>query len=236
MFEDAVFESAGRIHTGSRRWMVATFALNGTVLLTLVLIPLINPEALPHQRLWMLLTAPPPPPTPPRLPVEPAHPLQGSSEMPQSGNFAPPVMPRPGIRTPAGPLPADGPITIGLGPSLPDAATSVFGNWRGMQVVHSEKREPVRVSSGVMDGIATRKTLPVYPAIAKAAGVQGAVSLQATISKNGTIENLRVMSGPAMLQQAAIDAVKQWRYKPFRLNGEPVEVETTVNVVFLLGR
>ena len=94
----------------------------------------------------------------------------------------------------------------------------------------------MRVSSGVMDGIATRKTLPVYPAIAKAAGVQGAVSLQATISKNGIIENLRVVSGPAMLQQAAIDAVKQWRYKPFRLNGEPVEVETTVNVVFSLGR
>ena len=59
--------------------------------------------------------------------------------------------------------------------------------------------------------------------------------LQATISKTGTIENLKVMSGPAMLQQAALDAVRQWRYRPYLLNNEPVEVDTTVNVVFTLG-
>ena len=66
--------------------------------------------------------------------------------------------------------------------------------------------------------------------------MQGTVVLQATISKSGTIENLRVMSGPAMLQQAALDAVRTWRYRPYLLNGEPVEVETTVNVVFTMGR
>jgi protein TonB len=59
--------------------------------------------------------------------------------------------------------------------------------------------------------------------------------LQATISKAGGIENLRVVSGPPMLQQAALDAVRSWRYKPYLLNGDPVEVETTVNVVFNLG-
>jgi protein TonB len=59
--------------------------------------------------------------------------------------------------------------------------------------------------------------------------------LQATISKAGTIENLRVIGGPAMLQQAAMDAVRQWRYKPYLLNNDPVEVETTVNVIFSLG-
>jgi protein TonB len=58
--------------------------------------------------------------------------------------------------------------------------------------------------------------------------------LQATISREGTIENLRVVSGPPILQQAAIDAVKQWRYRPYLLNGEPVEVETTINVDFRL--
>lgn len=232
MFEDAVFESAGRIHTGSRRWMMATFALNGSVLLTLVLIPLINPEALPHHALWMPLT--PPPPSPPVL-RETSHLLQRTSEMPQLERFAPPMIPRPGAKVENAPI-ADGPITIGLGFAIPDAATGVFGNRRQVQVVPSEVKGPVRVSSGVMDGIVIRKTLPAYPLIAKEAGVQGAVSLQATISKNGTIENLRVVSGPAMLQQAAIDAVKQWRYKPFLLNGEPVEVETTVNVVFSLGR
>jgi protein TonB len=63
----------------------------------------------------------------------------------------------------------------------------------------------------------------------------GTVVLQATISTSGTIENLRVVSGPAMLQQAALDAVKQWQYKPYLLNGEPVKVETTVNLDFRLN-
>jgi len=79
------------------------------------------------------------------------------------------------------------------------------------------------------------KTQPVYPPIAKAARVSGTVVLQATISKTGTIENLRIINGPAMLQQAAMDAVKSWRYRPYLLNNEPVEVETTVNVIFTLG-
>ncbi|MGA2219181.1 MAG: energy transducer TonB, partial [Terracidiphilus sp.] len=67
-------------------------------------------------------------------------------------------------------------------------------------------------------------------------GVQGTVVLEAIISKQGTIESLRVVSGPPMLQQAARDAVSAWRYRPYLLNGEPVAVETTVNVVFTLGR
>jgi protein TonB len=79
------------------------------------------------------------------------------------------------------------------------------------------------------------KTTPIYPPIAKAARVSGTVILQATISKTGTIENLRVISGPAMLQQSAMDAVRSWRYRPYMLNGDPVEVETSVNVVFTLG-
>jgi protein TonB len=77
--------------------------------------------------------------------------------------------------------------------------------------------------------------MPQYPAIAKAARIQGTVVLQATISKSGSIQNLRVISGPPMLQQAALEAVRSWRYKPYLLNGDPVEVETTVNVVFNLG-
>jgi protein TonB len=80
-----------------------------------------------------------------------------------------------------------------------------------------------------------QKVQPVYPPIAKAARVQGTVVLQAKISKTGSIEDLHVVSGPAMLQQAALDAVKSWRYRPYLLNNEPVEVETTVNVIFTLG-
>ena len=67
-------------------------------------------------------------------------------------------------------------------------------------------------------------------------GMQGTVVLQATISKAGTSQNLKVVSGPPMLQQAAIDAVKTWRYRPYLLNNEPVEVETTVSVIFRIER
>jgi protein TonB len=100
-----------------------------------------------------------------------------------------------------------------------------------------EKAAPkkVNISGGVAQGMLLNKTTPIYPPIAKAARVSGTVVLQATISKTGTIENLRVVSGPAMLQQAALDAVRSWRYKPYMLNSEPVEVETSVNVVFTLG-
>jgi protein TonB len=91
------------------------------------------------------------------------------------------------------------------------------------------------ISSGVMQGMLLLKTTPVYPPIAKAARVSGTVVLQATISKTGSIENLHIISGPAMLQQAALQAVRSWRYRPYLLNNEPVEVETTVNVIFSLG-
>ena len=93
----------------------------------------------------------------------------------------------------------------------------------------------INISSGVAQGMLLQKTQPIYPPIAKAARVQGTVVLQAKISKTGSIEDLHVVSGPAMLQQAALDAVRSWRYRPYLLNNEPVEVETTVNVIFTLG-
>jgi protein TonB len=85
-----------------------------------------------------------------------------------------------------------------------------------------------------MEGLLLRKVIPVYSAIARATRTEGTVVLQATISKTGTIENLHVVSGSPLLAQSALDAVAQWRYRPYLLNGQPVEVETTVNVVFKL--
>jgi protein TonB len=94
---------------------------------------------------------------------------------------------------------------------------------------------PVKVSSGTIAGTIISKPEPVYPAIAKAAHVQGAVILHAIISKEGTIEQLSVISGNGMLVNAARDAVSRWRYKPYLLNGEPVEVETSITVNFTFG-
>ena len=93
----------------------------------------------------------------------------------------------------------------------------------------------VTVSAGVAGGLLIQRTTPIYPAIAKSARVTGTVVLKATISKTGIIENLHVVSGPAMLSQAAVDAVRTWRYNPYKLNNEPVEIDTTVNVIFTLG-
>ena len=93
----------------------------------------------------------------------------------------------------------------------------------------------VRVSSGVQSGLLIRKVPPTYPPLARQARIQGTVILQAQISKTGDIENLQLISGHPMLAPAAIEAVKQWKYKPYLLNGEPVEVETTVQVNFSLA-
>jgi protein TonB len=79
------------------------------------------------------------------------------------------------------------------------------------------------------------KVQPDYPPLARQARIQGAVVLQAVISRDGAIENLQVLSGHPMLVQAAVQAVRQWRYRPYVLNGEPVEVETQVTVNFVLG-
>jgi protein TonB len=111
---------------------------------------------------------------------------------------------------------------------------SVFGTGSAPKVQAAPPKK-VNISAGVATGMLIQKTTPVYPPIAKAARVSGTVVIQATISKTGTIENLHVVSGPAMLQSAALDAVKSWRYRPYLLNNEPVEVETTVNVIFTLG-
>jgi periplasmic protein TonB len=117
-----------------------------------------------------------------------------------------------------------------LSNGLPDS----LGTAVPPQVHVTPFRKPV-ISSGVMEGRKVSGTEPRYPAIAIATRMQGTVVLSATISRTGAIENLRVVSGPPMLAAAAVDAVRTWRYRPYLLNGEPVEVETTVNVIFNLG-
>jgi len=93
----------------------------------------------------------------------------------------------------------------------------------------------IRVSQGVTAGLLMRKVQPAYPPLARQARIQGPVVLQAEIGKDGSIQNLRLISGHPMLAPAAIEAIKQWKYKPYILNGEPVEVETTITFNFTLS-
>jgi len=91
------------------------------------------------------------------------------------------------------------------------------------------------VGAGAMGNKIVRKAAPEYPAIARAAKIQGTVLLEAVIGKDGRIVEARAIGGPPMLQQASIDAVRKWVYEPYLLDGEPIEVETEINVVFSLG-
>ena len=134
---------------------------------------------------------------------------------------------------------AEAPPSAGIGAAGMEA---LGGNGTVNNVFNGQGQPRVRavagkltVSAGVAVGLLVHKTQPTYPPIAKAARVSGTVLLQGTISKTGSLETLRVVSGPPMLRQAALEAVQTWRYRPYMLSNVPTEVDTTVNVVFALG-
>jgi TonB family protein len=95
---------------------------------------------------------------------------------------------------------------------------------------------PLTVSAGEMSGNKIAGPNPKYPDAAKKAKIQGTVVLNAVIGKDGSIAKLNVVSGPKELQKPSLDAVREWTYKPYLLNGDPVEVKTVINVVYSLGK
>lgn len=244
MFEDSLIESGGRLRT--KRGLTTTTAFGIQVLLVgiLVLVPLLFTEALPKTQLMTFLVAPPPPPPPPpppaAAPVRVVKQIQSDlvngqlrtpTKIPEKVQMikedeAPPAMASGGVvggvpgGVPGGQM---GGVIGGIISSTPVAVPKVATPQR------------VRVSQGVTQGLLIRKVQPLYPPLARQARIQGNVVLAAEISKDGTIENLHLISGHPMLAPAAIEAVKQWRYKPYILNGEPVEVETQVTVIFSLS-
>jgi protein TonB len=94
--------------------------------------------------------------------------------------------------------------------------------------------QTLSVSQGVSQGLLLKKVAPSYPQNALRMHIEGIVELMATISKNGDITHIKIISGNGQLTKAASDAVKQWKYKPYLLNGEPVEIQTQVTVNFKL--
>ena len=233
MFEDSIFESAGRIHTRSHEWMVAAFAFNASIMLALVMIPLICPPALPHQfsSFLMQVFVPPTPQLPQQQPAQTARSVTVATSDPFQ---APRIIPTT-IAIPAVPDPPIIPNSSSWANS-PDLNRDLFSAHTSATAVRPVEQRRLLVSSGTVEGLLIQKTMPAYPAIARATRTSGTVTLAAIISKTGAIENLRVISGPMMLQQAALDAVHTWRYRPYLLNNQPVEVETTVNVIFTLQR
>ncbi|HEY1803225.1 MAG TPA: TonB family protein [Terracidiphilus sp.] len=234
MFEDSTFETMGRIHTRSRGWMMATLTFNSSILLALVIIPILHPRMLPQMTFIDPIDAPAP--VEQQRPVVRTEQVQTARPEMQNGVIqAPRLIPSkpwiPGAGDDPGPI---GPVNLGSDPSAMTSADNPF-NGRGTQpVVRAAVPATQHVTSGVMEGMLIYKVVPTYPAMAQAIRASGTVVLQATISRTGTIENLRVVEGPPLLRQATLDAVEQWRYKPYMLNGQPIEVETTVNVQFTL--
>jgi protein TonB len=238
MFQDVLVESSGRLKTRSGSLNIVAICLNVAVLLAFVLWPLLNPMALPRQALTRLLVAPAPPSAPAHAAVAirktaaKVEPLIAQMEVPS-------VIPRMISAAPGSDLSQDqgvfpsNSIPGGLVGSPGDVLSSM-GHAATPTVVRALPNR-LAISSGVMAGNKIAGEMPAYSAIAKAARIQGTVTLQATISKTGSIENLRVQSGPPMLAASAIQAVSTWRYRPYLLNGQPVEVETTINVVFNLA-
>jgi len=244
MFEDSLIESGGRLKTKRGLTTFLSFGLQIALVGVLVLIPLLFTEALPKTQLMTFLVAPPPPPLPPPPPA--ATPikvvkmiqtdiingqLRTPTKIPEKVQMIKEEEAPPPVSTMAG--------VVG---GVPGAAGGQMGGVIGgiinstpIAVPKVATPQRVRVSQGVTQGLLIRKIQPTYPPLARQARIQGAVLLQAEISKDGTIQNLRLISGHPMLAPSAIEAVKQWKYKPYILNGEPVEVETQITVNFTLA-
>lgn len=241
MFEDSLLE----LRTKKRSpWATLfSFVVQVGLVCVMILIPLIYTEALPKQQLMTFLVAPPPPPPPPPPPAaQPVvHVQKVVSELDNGALRTPTKIPKKILiaKDEDQPVSASGGVIGGVpGGVAGGSMGGVIGGIISSTPVAVPKvatPQRVRVSAGVTEGLLIHKVQPTYPPLARSARIQGQVVLQAVIGKDGTIQNLRAVSGHPMLTPSAIDAVKQWRYKPYFLNGEPVEVDTQITVNFTLA-
>lgn len=247
MFEDSLVESGGRLKSKRQGATTAlSFILQILLIGVLVLLPLVFTEALPKQQLMTFLVAPPPPPPPPPPPA--ATPeikvvKKMTTELDNGELRTPTKIPKKiqMIKEDEAPPPSSGVAGVvgGVPGGVPGGAVGgvlggiISGTPTAVPKVATPQR--VRVSQGVSQGLLIHQVKPSYPPLARQARIQGIVVLQAVIGKDGSIQNLKVVSGHPMLAPAALEAVKQWKYKPYYLNGEPVEVDTTINVNFTLA-
>jgi len=238
MFEDSLIESTGAIRTRSSRYVAGSLLLEAALVAVLVVIPYIYPAALPPKFLSVPLIAPP---TAPAAQIVQQRVVSSPSSRPElllTTLIAP------------GRIPQTIHHVVDTGPPglVPGADISGSSNtgamgasWLGavttppaQHVRQAKASGPLKVSAGVAAGQLLTPIRPPYPAIARAGRIQGTVVVAAIIGKDGRIDSLHLVSGSPLLASAAVEAIRQARYRPWTLNGEPVEVETTINVVFTL--
>jgi protein TonB len=227
MFEGSLVESRGLVVSGTQRWTALgslTFQL--AVAGLLLAIPLVRPQVLPpfmvapHVELPMLVKPPVP-----VVQVRAAGAAAMAMSVPAAGpqmaatrRFVLPLIGAPEYEDAPAFDPSQ-PFGMGGSGTLPGLSVATTGSGPAVVVRPEKKSGPLNVSRGVTEGMLLAPIQPVYPAIARAAGVQGAVVMEAVISKAGRIESLRALSGPEMLRGAALTAVQAARYRPYLLSG-----------------
>jgi protein TonB len=242
MFADALLDSR---HLGSSRrgWATLTsFGLQAALVACLLIVPLLYTQGLPHVR-WA---------SPVAVPYIEPIPVRVEQVVPQQQNSGAILSARPSgavIHVPTqipghidmapdtgtADLPNIGDTCVRCGnAAVPSVLIAGSGPGMGPHVL-GPKAPPVRISA-MMEGLLIHRVEPAYPALAKIAGIQGSVVIAAVIGKDGSVENLQVVSGHPMLVKSALDAVRQWRYRPYILNGSPIEVDTQITVNFILSR
>jgi protein TonB len=249
MFSDSLLEFG--VQRKRKAFATTTsFILNCLVLGILLIMPLIFTEQLPSAQLLTFLVAPPPPPPPPPPAAVEVQKIvrRIETDVLNNGQLRTPTkiptkveMIKEDVAPP--PMPASGGVVGGVPGGIPGGSVggviggiiSSTANLAAVPKFVPATPQRIRISQGVTRGLLIHRVEPVYPTLAKAARVQGEVVLSAVISTTGQIENLQLISGHPMLVQEAINAVRQWRYKPYLLNGQPVEVETTITVIFSLS-
>ncbi len=244
MFEEMVVSSPNPKKTNKPWTVFLSMLFQCAFLAILILIPLIYTEALPKTMLATMITAPPPPPPPPPPPVvtqvvrvKPQVHLMDAGKL-----VAPKVIPKEvkiikeEVEPDMGAVGMTGGVPGGVaGGSMGGVLGGVIGGM-GAAPPKPKLSGPLKVGGNVIAAKIVNRVTPVYPPLARQTRISGTVRLHAIIGKDGTVQQLEVLSGHPLLQQAALDAVRQWRYQPTLLNGEPVDVDTTIDVIFSLNQ
>jgi periplasmic protein TonB len=249
MFEQSFVSTAKT----NKTWSVfVTFGVQVLAVIIAILIPLIYTDTLPRAQLTSFLVAPaPPPPPPPPPPPAPPKIVKVIPRQFDAGKLmAPKSIPKEiaNIKEEELPPPSSSGVVGGVVGGVPGGAPGgVLGGIIGAvpnaapppPPVKDDKKgglQRIRVGGNVQQANLIRKVTPLYPPLAKQARIQGVVRFTAIIGKDGTIQNLQLVSGHPLLVESAKQAVSQWQYKPTLLNGDPVEVVTTIEVNFTLSQ
>jgi len=239
MFSESLVESTPLLRTRSRLPALVSLAVQGALVAVIIAIPLLHPEVLPTASRKLSTLDPPPNPVPPP-PVPRPQVVTATSvpapTAPSTPSYATTAM-RPLIDLTG--AKADEPVlAIGnmIGPANPALPAGLVPASPHVTISPVPKPSNIlNISSGVTAGLLLAPIRPDYPIIARTTATQGTVVIRAIISREGRIESAHVLSGPALLQSAALDAVRSARYHPYLLNGQPTEVETTISIIFHLG-